>query len=98
MGEKKHNNENEDCRQSGGERCLRSALFINERLRRTAADGKTATESGSEIRRCQRQIFLIGIEPSAVFGDEHSANSGRFDGAKKKTSKGKRKQLVQVLP
>ena len=98
MGEKEHNDENEDCRQSRGERCLRPALFINERLRRTPADGETATESGSEVRRCERQIFLIGIEPSAVLGDEHSPNRGCFDGAEKKTSKGKRKQLVQILP
>ncbi len=77
---------------------MRPALFINERLRRTSADGETATESGSEVRRCERQIFLIGIEPSAVLGDQHSPNRSRFDGAEKETSKGKRKQLVQILP
>src|SRR5260370_22660791 len=98
MGEKENDYKNEDCRQRIGERRACAGLFINERLRRTPADGETAAESGSEVRRCERQIFLIGIEPSAGLGDEHSPNRGCFDGAEKKTSKGKRKQLVQILP
>src|SRR5260370_39129805 len=98
MGEKENDYKNEDCRQRIGERRACAGLFINERLRRTPADGETATEAGREVRRCERQIFLIGIEPSAVPGDQHSPNSSCFAGAERKTSTAQRKPLVTIVP
>ena len=49
MGEKEDDDKNEDCSQSGRERRARTALFIDERLRRTATYGKAAADSRDEI-------------------------------------------------
>src|SRR5215813_12190257 len=98
MGQKEHDNEDKNGSKSGGERCLCAALFIHERLRCASAHGKAATESSEEVRRRQCEIFLVGIEPSAVLGGEHAANRGGFDRAEKKASKGQRQYLVQVVP
>src|SRR5262245_38628413 len=98
MGEKNYDYENEYRGKGRGKRCTRSALLVDKRLRCTAAHRKTAAQPGSKVRRCKRQIFLIGIESSAMFRGKHSANGSCFDGAEEKTSKGQRKQLVQVVP
>ena len=70
--------------------------LVDQRLRRSAAYWKTSTQSGEQVRRSERQIFLIGIEPSAVFRGEHSPDRGRFDRAEKKASQRQWQQLVQV--
>src|SRR4030095_4658210 len=40
----------------------------------------------------------MSIESSAVLCDEHSTNGGCFDRTEEKTSKGQRKQFVQIMP
>src|SRR6266550_6668169 len=98
MREKKYDYQNKYCSNSGGQRSARAALFIDQRLRRASAHRKAATQSSSEIRYRERQIFLISVEPSAMLGGKHSANCSRLDRAEKKASKGKRKQIIQVVP
>ena len=88
MREKEHNHKNEDCGQGGRERRARTALFVNERLRRTTANRKAAAESSEQVRRSECQIFLVSIESSAVLRGEHSANRGRFDRTEEKAGQG----------
>src|SRR6266576_2656976 len=98
MREKKSDYQNKYCSNSGGQRSARTALFIDQRLRRAAAHRKATTEPGNEIRCRKRQIFLISVESSAMLGGKHSANCSRLDCAEKKASKGKRKQIIQIVP
>src|SRR6478672_9572741 len=98
MREKEHNHKNEDCSEGGRERCARTALFVDERLRRTTAHWQAATESSEQVRRRECQIFLVSVESSAVLSDEHPTNRSRLDRAQKKASKGERKQFIQVMP
>src|SRR5215472_2284463 len=98
MGEKKYHCEDNHGGKSSRKRRLCTALFIYERLRRTAANRKTGTKSRSEVRHRERQIFLIGIEPTAMLGDKHPANRRRLHGAEEKASERERKQLIQVIP
>jgi len=90
--EKEHDYKNEARSERSGERCARTALFINERLRRTPADGETATSPAARFDAASARFFLIGIEPSAVLGDEHPADRGRFDRAEEKHAR-----LVEVI-
>src|SRR5438552_79735 len=98
MREKENDDKNEDCRQRTGERCACAGLFIDEGLRGAAADGKAAAQSGDQIRRREREIFPISVEPPAMFSDKHSTDGRRLDRAKKKTGKGKGKQIIEVMP
>src|ERR1700747_848925 len=88
MGEKQHDHQDKNRSESSGERCLRTAIFIDERLRCAAAHWKATTESGAQVRRRQGPIFLISIESSAALRGEHPADRGRFDCAEKKASQG----------
>src|SRR6266513_2272345 len=98
MGEKEHNHQDKNRSEGGGERCLRTAFFIDERLRCAAAHWQATTESSEQVRRGECQIFLVSIKSSAVLRSAHSSNRGRFDDAEKKASQGQWKQLVQVTP
>src|SRR5690348_5268053 len=98
MGEKEHNYQDKNCSEGGREWCFRTALFIDERLRCAAAHWKAATESSEQVRRSECEIFLVGIESSAMFRGEHSTDCGCFDYTEKKAGQGQWKQFVQVTP
>ena len=97
MREKEDNDQNED-RSQGVESGVRAPLYsLTSDCDIPPLTGKPPP-SPAKVRNCERQIFLVGVEASAVLGDEHSPNRGRFDGTKKKAGEGKRKQLVQIIP
>ena len=96
--EEKHHHQNDPRREGARQRRARAPAFVDERLRHAAADRETAAQSGGEIGRGEREEFLVGVQPPAMFGGEHAANRGRLHRAKQKTGERQRQQLVQVGP
>ena len=60
---------------SGG---ARASTFVNERLRHAAADRETATQPRREVGSGEREEFLIGVQPAAMFRREHATDRGRL--------------------
>ena len=98
MREEQHHHQNDPGGEGARQRRARAAAFVDERLRHAAADRETAAQSGGEIGRGEREEFLVGVEPAAMFGGEHAADGGRLHRAEQKTGERQRQQFVQIRP
>src|SRR4029077_9864163 len=74
----------------------RTAALVYERLRHPAANRKAVPESGHDVCAGDAEQFLVRVETIAVLDREHTAQSGRFRHAEKKTAQRERQQIVKV--
>src|SRR5215467_1755591 len=98
MRQEQHYNKKAGRSDGSRKRSARAAGLVDQRLRQTSAYRKPATDCSRKVRNSEGEVFLISVEATAMFGDEHSPNRSRLDCAKKKAGGGDRNKLVQIIP
>src|SRR2546423_14892596 len=74
------------------------ATFIDQRLRHSTTDWKTAAKAGCEIGAGDCQKFLIAVESITVFFRKHSTDRSRLDRSKKEASEREREKIGELVP
>jgi hypothetical protein len=98
LREEKHHHQNEYRRDGAGQRRSRAPALVDDGLRHAAADRETLAEPRSEVRRAERQKFLVGVQPPVVLGRERAADGGRLNRCQQEACDGQGQHRVQVFP
>ena len=80
------------------EKGVSRSAFVDERLRHSAADGKSLAHARGEVGGGDGEEFLVAVQTPAMLAGEHATDRRGFDSGQEEAGECEGDEIVDIVP